>query len=170
MADDPEIEKLLALLQKTPISGVPDLIRQAYRAGMETARSDGQRIERALKQAGFIRAPGSEYSDTPLPLRMAAMTPPAQKAYGSIMKPVRIAMRALAETKGGVDAQQMLAYMNAHNLGRDITLEQVRTALKVLAKRDEAKRLKRGKYAPGPKMKPETKDGPVFSVMEAQTN
>lgn len=153
MADDPEIEKLLALLQKTPISGVPDLIRQAYRAGMETANVDGQRIERALRQAGFIRAIDGDYSNTPLPLRVAAPSPPAQKAYGSIMKPVRIAMRALAETRGGVDAQQVLSYMKSHNLGSDISLEQVRTALKVLAKRDEARRLKRGKYAPGPKLK-----------------
>jgi len=59
-------------------------------------------------------------------------------------------MRDLRGEEGGVGPREVLDYLHLWPSTATIDIGQIRTALKVLAKGRELRRVKRGKYVPSP--------------------
>lgn len=141
MAQNAELDKLLGSASRE----AQEAVRRAYKLGCEQgAQKERARLEEVFAQAGFVRAskPGPEKS---------ALTPPSSVQYGVISTAVKGALRALSHIKEGVTAQDVIDQIARGPEGSvAVDIVQARTALKVLAKAKQIRRLERGRYIAGP--------------------
>lgn len=72
--------------------------------------------------------------------------------YGFISNAVRLAVRDLPAEPSGVSPQEVLHHIHRAENGRFIDITQVRTALKVMVRNLELRRVDRGRYAPARKL------------------
>lgn len=138
----------------------------ALRRAVESAQKHAVSIERD-RMRKFVdgeidAAPVEQPQPTKQPQPVKDTPGQTAAEYGGITNPVRKALAILGQKNGpaGVTPEDVTTYCT-RALGANITVGQVRTSLKVLAKRSEATRLERGVYGPGPKL-----DIPGLSIAE----
>lgn len=155
MPDDPKLKALLsdieASIRRYVGAAVQDIIDDAVRRAVE------ERTEQVIKafRNGAPAIPAMASPRDPAP---AAGPPKPVKAsngggadYGAVSKPIRRALADLRAEPGGVSASEVQEYCR-DSLFIDLTVQQVRSILKVFARRGDATRLARGRYAAGPKL------------------
>jgi hypothetical protein len=150
MAQHRDLERLLATASRL----VAPVVQQAFQAGLKIgAEQEKARVADALKALGISLA-GDKPTATPKSEQKGSgKSPPKSGEYGAITGPVRRAVRELDPGPHGVSPQEVLDYIHNWSGTSDIDVMQVRTAMKVLAKRDELTRVERGRYTKGPKLK-----------------
>src|SRR5690606_6901190 len=126
---------------------VRDIVDEAVRRAVDERT---EQVIRAFRgSAPAIPTPAPPHAATPKASKPAAANGAAD--YGAISKPMRRALMVLRSAPGGVSANDVQDYCR-HNLDTDLTIQQVRSILKVFARRGEATRLERGRYTAGPKL------------------
>jgi hypothetical protein len=153
MSDPPELAKLFERLEALHGDG-RKLLKQAFDLGaaqVPKAREDGIALGIAQERRRIAKLVESPSTET---YGVTTRTNGGDQVYGAIAAPVRDALRDICRTKPTATIREI--YDHARQAGHNLEIGQVRTALKVLARKESqvAKRVVRGQYAPGPKMPP----------------
>jgi hypothetical protein len=150
MSNTPELDKLL-----NEVDRLKETLRRTYQAGINAGIKIGKRLEqeRVAKALGLVPASGGALStltrlDDDDGEEQAIKTLATTLEYGAIAAPVRNGLRIAGDVPEGIGAQELTDYIRHWPSSAGIEVAQVRTALKVLARRGEAIRLTRGKYRP----------------------
>lgn len=155
MAHMPNFDQLLNETSLEMRSFLKPFLRRAFEAGVQAGEERyKERVANAFRDLG-IQLPathGEAVSATTAPPASTATSAPQE--YGYIANQVRNALRAFANLPEGITPQEVTDYIHKWPSGLEITVAQVRTALKVMARPDvqEAIRVSRGRYIPGPKL------------------
>jgi hypothetical protein len=146
--DHPDLVKLIEEADAAHDQDIKRL-RRAFNAGLKVGQhGERDRIAGALGLTPAGVASAEIVPAAPKPSGNGAKS--ATTDYGAISG---LCKRALVELRysDGVDADRALTFCQENGAPR-VTIIQMRTSLKVLARTGYAKRLERGKYAPGPKL------------------
>lgn len=147
----PEFRRLL----KEDAESKLDLLTRVFDAGFAAGERAGQKIGEAKERARVAKLLGVATSlATANAARVHRDLAPKNIAvgYGEITRMVQSALREIGTQKEGVDAAAVTEYIHQWPSGLAIDIGQVRTALKVMTKNQEAKRVTRGRYVIGPNM------------------
>ncbi len=147
----PEFRRLL----KEEAEAKLDLLTRAYNTGFAAGEKTGQKVGEAKERARVAKLLGiasSVATANAVRVQRDLAPPNVVVAYGEITRMVQNALREIGTQKEGVDAAAVTEYIHQWPSGLAVDIGQVRTALKVMAKHEEAKRVTRGRYVVGPAM------------------
>jgi hypothetical protein len=139
----PENAQLEALFAKAHES-LKEAMRAAWYGGVEHGtKTERERLIGLIQGEAKAQSKPEPAVREPVPVSPTP-EPQASSEYGAIIRPVREALQALGGALDGITAPELAESIRQQHPG--IEVNQIRTALKVLAKRGEAVRLERGRY------------------------
>lgn len=167
MADEAPYDKFkgnpdLGALAREAGGVFSDYVRRAFELGVAAGTQRGiaqerERVAQAFQSLGIPVQVGKPAPTQPPAAaeHLSARPQPrggATPEYGGIIQHVREALRTADLLNDSVTPQEVLERCRLRPGGTAIDISQVRTALKVLARRGEASRLSRGNYTASPKL------------------
>jgi len=145
------IEALITKARMMPVGQFSDAVVAAFEAGEAFGEKTGAVKERArvLKAVGLAVAEADAREGVPAPSNGAGIHPVPLKV--PLTEVVRATFRQHLGTKI-VDAEEVFSTVHDLNRHTEMDIEQIRSILKVMARRGELDRISRGRYRTTSKM------------------